>query len=88
MKAAIIDAPVLMAVRGHRSSQSGSPEWKGLVEVCAEGRMLFLSLYEETERRLSSRELHCRCHEMVDIAVVALGEPPTGRRPQNGGAGD
>ena len=140
--AAILDVPVLMAVRGHRATRPGSPEWEGLVgacarlgpggagvgtfmsplekecgnaiakaggkwivlapegfsprwhppreqeRFCAEGRMLFLSLYEATERRLSSRELHCRCHEMGDIAVAALGEPPTGRRPQNGGARD
>jgi hypothetical protein len=125
--AAILDSPVLMAVRGHRSTPPGSPEWDGLVgscarlgpggagvgtfmsplekecgkaiakaggkwivlvpegfsprwhppreqeRFCAEGRMLFLSLYEATERRLSNCELHCRCHEMGDIAVAALG---------------
>lgn len=138
---AILDLPVLMAVRGHRATQPGSPEWEGLVgacarlgpgsagvgtfmsplekecgnaiakaggkwvvlcpegfsprwhppreqeRFCAEGRMLFLSLYEPAERKLPDKELHCRCHEMGDIATAALGEPPTERRPQNGDAG-
>lgn len=138
--AAILDLPVLMAVRGHRASRPGSPEWESLVGACArlgpggagvgtfmsplekacgeaiakaggkwvvllpegfaprwhppreqerfcsEGRMLFLSLYEHTPRKLSNPELHQRCHEMGDMAVAALGGPPTGRRPQDGDA--
>jgi hypothetical protein len=131
--AAILDLPVLAAVRGHRATRPGSPEWESLVgtcarlgpggagvgtfmsplekacgnaiakaggkwvvlspggfpprwhpprereRFCAEGRMLYLSLYEATERRLSNNELHQRCHEMGDIVAAALGEEPTER---------
>lgn len=129
--AAILDLPVLVAVKGHRATHPGSTEWESLVgtcarlgpggagvgtfmsplekecgnaiakaggkwvvlspegfpprwhpsreqeRFCAEGRMLFLSLYEPTERKLSNAELHQRCHEMGDIAMAALGEPTT-----------
>lgn len=137
--AAILDLPVLAAIRGHRATRPGSSEWENLVRTCArlgpggagvgtfmsplekacgnaiakaggkwvvlspegfpprwhphrqqerfcaEGRMLFLSLYEATERRLSNKDLHHRCHEMGDIVVAGLGDPPTGRRTQDGG---
>ncbi len=137
--AAILDLPVLAAIRGHRATRPGSSEWENLVGVCArlgpggagvgtfmsplekacgnaiakaggkwvvlspegfsprwhphrqqerfcaEGRMLFLSLYEATERRLSNKDLHHRCHVMRDIVVAGLGEPPKGRRTQDGG---
>lgn len=135
--AAILDLPVLMAVKGHRATKPGSPEWENLVgtcarlgpggagvgtfmsplekacgnaiakaggkwvvlspegfpprwhppreqeRFCAEGRMLFLSLYGHAQRKLPNQELHHRCHEMGDIAAAALGKPPTGRRTQN-----
>ena len=41
---------------------------------CAEGRMLFLSLYEAMDRLPTKQELYRRCHEMGDIAVAGLGE--------------
>ena len=39
---------------------------------CAEGRMLFLSLYPDLDRELTNRELHERCHEMGDLVVTGL----------------
>lgn len=39
---------------------------------CAEGRMLFLSLYPEMARQPTREELYRRCHEMGDIAVEGL----------------
>lgn len=131
--AALLDLPVLVAVRGHRSAQPGSPEWEDLVgtcsrlgpggagvgtfmsplekacgnaiakaggkwivlspegfpvrwhppreqeRFCAAGRMLYLSLYEASGPRLSKSELHHRCHEMGDIVVSTLGDPPMER---------
>ena len=49
--------------------------------LCAEGRMLFLSLYEAQTTKLDNATLYRRCHEMGDLAVAAaraklLGEPP------------
>ena len=41
---------------------------------CAEGRMLFLSLYPPLKRQLTNAELHERCHEMGEIVERALGE--------------
>jgi hypothetical protein len=32
---AIRDFPVLMAVKGHRATKQGSPEWNALVEACS-----------------------------------------------------
>jgi hypothetical protein len=109
---AILDLPVLMAVKGHRATKPGSPEWEALVETCsrigpggagvgtfmsplekecgntiaasggkwvvlspegfhdrwhpprekerfcAEGRMLFLSLYAAMERMPTKQELY------------------------------
>ena len=125
---AILDLPVLKAVKGHRTTKPGSAEWKAMVEdcarigpggagvgtfmsplekecgnaiaasggrwivlspegfsarwhpsrekerFCAEGRMLFLSLYEAMDRLPTKQELYRRCHEMGDIAVAGLGE--------------
>ena len=125
---AILDLPVLMAVKGHRATRKGSPEWDALVDACsrlgpggagvgtfmsplekecgnaiasaggkwivlspdgfherwhpprekerfcAEGRMLFLSLYEATDRQPTKQELYQRCHEMGDIAECNLGK--------------
>jgi REP element-mobilizing transposase RayT len=39
---------------------------------CAEGRMLFLSLYPDQDRELTNRELHERCHEMGDLVATGL----------------
>ena len=126
---ALLDLPALFAVKGHRATPEGSPEWNALVEgcarigpggagvgtfmsplekecgnaiakaggrwivlcpegfgerwhpprekesFCAEGRMLFLSLYPEQERMPTKAELYARCHEMGDIAVAALSQP-------------
>ncbi len=36
-------------------------------KFCAEGRMLFLSLYPSRNRQLTNAELHERCHEMGDL---------------------
>ena len=124
---AILDLPVLVAVKGHRTTKPGSPEWQALVDecarigpggagvgtfmsplekecgnaiaaaggkwvvlspegfhgrwhpgwqyekFCAEGRMLFLSLYPVMDRQPTKQELYHRCHEMGDIAVAGLG---------------
>jgi len=126
---ALLDLPALFAVKGHRATKPGSPEWNALVEgcarigpggagvgtfmsplekecgnaiaaaggkwivlcpegfgarwhpprekerFCAEGRMLFLSLYPELERMPTNAELYARCHEMGDLAVAALQKP-------------
>ena len=123
---AILDLPMLMAVKGHRATKPGTPEWNALVEscsrigpggagvgtfmsplekecgnaiakaggkwivlspegfherwhpprekerFCAEGRMLFLSLWPPMERQPTKQELYQRCHEMGDIAVEGL----------------
>ena len=125
---AILDLPVLKAVKGHRATKRGSAEWDAMVEdcarigpggagvgtfmsplekecgnaiaisggrwvvlspegfpprwhpprekerFCADGRMLFLSLYEAMDRLPTKQELYRRCHEMGDIAVAGLGE--------------
>ena len=39
---------------------------------CAQGRMLFLSLYEATPRQPTRVELYHRCHEMIDLALTGL----------------
>ena len=39
---------------------------------CAEGRMLFLSLYPSIDRLPTKQELYRRCHEMGDLAVAGL----------------
>ena len=39
---------------------------------CAEGRMLFLSLYPAMAREPTKAELHQRCHEMGDIVAAGL----------------
>lgn len=123
---AILGLPVLKAVKGHRTTKPGSPEWKALVDecsrigpggagvgtfmsplekecgnaiaaaggrwvvlspegfherwhpgrekerFCAEGRMLFLSLYPVMNRLPTRQELYQRCHEMGDIVVEGL----------------
>jgi hypothetical protein len=42
--------------------------------LCAEGRMLFLSLYPSMDRLPTKQELYCRCHEMGDLAVAGLAQ--------------
>lgn len=123
---AILDLPVLKAVKGHRATKPGSAEWQTLVDecarigpggagvgtfmsplekecgnaiatsggkwivlspegfhdrwhpgrryekYCAEGRMLFLSLYPAMDRLPTRQELYRRCHEMGDIVVDGL----------------
>lgn len=123
---AILELPVLKAVRGHRATKPGSPEWQELVDgcsrigpggagvgtfmsplekecgnaiaaaggkwvvlspegfhdrwhpsrererFCAEGRMIFLSLYPVMDRIPTRRELYLRCHEMGDIVAAGL----------------
>ena len=39
---------------------------------CADGRMLFLSLYSEMARQPTRKELYDRCHEMGDIVTEGL----------------
>ena len=43
-------------------------------KYCAEGRMLFLSLYPVLDRLPTKSELYQRCHEMGDIVVAGLRE--------------
>ena len=130
---AILDLPMLMAVKGHRATKPGTPEWNALVEscsrigpggagvgtfmsplekecgnaiakaggkwivlspegfgerwhpprekerFCAEGRMLFLSLWPSMERQPQRAELYQRCHEMGDIVVEGLKAAGMGR---------
>ena len=40
--------------------------------LCAEGRMLYLSLYAPEAARPDNATLHHRCHEMGDIVVATL----------------
>ena len=123
---AILELPVLKAVKGHRATKPGSPEWQDLVDgcsrigpggagvgtfmsplekecgnaiaaaggkwvvlspegfhdrwhpprgkerFCAEGRMLFLSLYPVMDRMPTRQELYHRCHEMGDVVAAGL----------------
>ena len=39
---------------------------------CAEGRMLFISLWPEMTREPTKAELYQRCHEMGDIVMEKL----------------
>lgn len=60
--------------------------------LCAEGRMLFLSLYEAQAAKLDNATLYRRCHEMGDLAVAAVGaklvgEGGLGQSAAAGGAG-
>ncbi len=42
---------------------------------CADGRMLFLSLYPEMARQPTRKELYDRCHEMGDVVLEGLTRP-------------
>ena len=39
---------------------------------CAQGRMLFLSLYEASTRKPTRKMLYERCHEMIDLVMATL----------------
>ena len=135
---AILELPVLKAVKGHRTTKPGSAEWEAMVadcgrigpggagvgtfmsplekecgnaiaasggkwvvlspegfydrwhpprekeRFCAEGRMLFLSLYPSMDRLPTKQELYRRCHEMGDLAVAGLEQcGATGRPAQD-----
>lgn len=41
-------------------------------KYCAADRMLFMSLYEASNRQPTNAELYERCHEMVDWAIEKL----------------
>ena len=138
---AILELPVLKAVKGHRTTKPGSAEWEAMVadcgrigpggagvgtfmsplekecgnaiaasggkwvvlspegfydrwhpprekeRFCAEGRMLFLSLYPSMDRLPTKQELYRRCHEMGDLAVAGLEQcGGTGPAAQNSSA--
>ena len=58
------------------SPEGFAPRWhptRNKEALCAEGRMLFLSLYEPQAARPDNATLYRRCHEMGDLAVAALG---------------
>ena len=51
------------------SPEGFAPRWhppREKEKFCAAGRMLFLSLYEPSPRKLTRQELYARCHEMID----------------------
>ena len=57
------------------SPEGFSPRWhpsRQKEPFCANGRMLYLSLYEATTREPTNAELYARCHEMVDLANEKL----------------
>ncbi len=122
----LLALPVLIPIKGHRATQTGSPEWNALVAAasrigpggagvstfmstlekacgnaivkaggawivlspegfpprwhpprekerfCANGRMLFLSLYEASSHKPTRKMLYDRCHEMIDLVVSGL----------------
>ncbi len=50
---------------------------------CADGRMLYLSLYPAMAREPTKSELYRRCHEMGDLTVSHLNHPPAERGVSN-----
>ena len=57
------------------SPEGFGPRWNPPLEkekFCAQGRMLFLSLYEAAARQPTRQELYERCHEMIDLACASL----------------
>lgn len=57
------------------SPEGFSPRWhptRDKEKFCAQGRMLFLSLYAASTRQPTKKELYERCHEMVDLAINSL----------------
>ena len=64
------------------SPEGFAPRWhptRNKEALCAEGRMLFLSLYEPSAAKPDNATLYRRCHEMGDLAVAA----PTPRAGEN-----
>jgi len=58
------------------SPEGFGPRWhpsRKHEQFCAEGRMLFISLYPATAREPTNAELYERCHEMGDLVAAALG---------------
>ncbi|MBR4653155.1 MAG: hypothetical protein IKO72_07315 [Kiritimatiellae bacterium] len=57
------------------SPEGFSPRWHPPREkerFCAQGRMLFLSLYEASTRKPTRKMLYERCHEMIDLVIATL----------------
>ena len=57
------------------SPEGFGPRWhppREKEQFCAQGRMLFLSLYEASTRQPTRKELYERCHEMIDLAITTL----------------
>ena len=124
---ALLSLPMLVPIKGHRSTAQGSAEWNALIasasrigpggagvstfmsplekacgnaiaksggtwivlspegfgprwhpprekeRFCAQGRMLFLSLYEADTHKPTKKMLYERCHEMIDFVCEKLG---------------
>ena len=124
---ALISLPMLLPIKGHRSTAQGSAEWEASVSAasrigpggagvstfmsplekacgnaiakgggkwivlspegfgprwhpprekerfCAQGRMLFLSLYAADTHKPTKKMLYDRCHEMIDLVCEKLG---------------
>ena len=47
--------------------------YRGQEKACADGRLLYLSLYPATAREATRAELYKRCHEMGDLVVACFG---------------
>ena len=123
----VLKLPVLLPIKGHRTTAKDSPEWNALAAAasrigpggagvstfmsplekacgnaiaksggrwivlspdgfgprwhpprekerfCAQGRMLFLSLYEADTKKPTRKMLYDRCHEMIDLVCEKLG---------------
>jgi hypothetical protein len=124
---ALLSLPMLVPIKGHRSTAQGSAEWEAAISAasrigpggagvstfmsplekacgnaiaksggkwivlspegfgprwhpprekerfCAQGRMLFLSLYEADTHKPTKKMLYDRCHEMIDLVCEKLG---------------
>ena len=71
---------------GQLVSTSANPSFRPRSErFCAVGRMLFLSLYEPSPRKLTKQELYDRCHEMIDWVKNQLAGAETKPRSKAGG---
>lgn len=124
---ALLSLPMLVPIKGHRSTAQGSAEWEDTISAasrigpggagvstfmsplekdcgnaiaksggkwiilspegfgtrwhpprekerfCAQGRMLFLSLYEADTHKPTKKMLYDRCHEMIDLVCEKLG---------------
>ena len=58
------------------SPEGFGPRWHPPREkerFCAQGRMLFLSLYEADTKKPTKKMLYERCHEMIDLVCEKLG---------------